>query len=259
MERSNFLISALLAVTFSAAARAEQISVRHAQSPLHRLMAARSQTGKTIASVDFSQMVQGDEVKMRLTYRFGDGSIDDETTTYKQHGTFRLVSDHHVQEGPFFTKPIDFAIEASDGVATSRITDSNGATHVESKHVDLPDDLANGIVGTLLVNVPPNTAPFRVGILTPLRGGRLIQVLISPDGEQPFQMAGQNLKATVFRIHPELGGIVGLIAMLIGVQPKDVLVWVMEGEKPAVVKIVGQLGGYGPVVTSVLDGTNFGN
>jgi hypothetical protein len=259
MERKNILMSALLAVTFGAAARAEQISVRHVQTPLHRLMAARSQAGNTIASVDFSQMVQGDKVTMRLTYHFGDGSIDDEMTTYRQQGRFQLVSDHHVQKGPFFTKPIDFAIEAGDGVATSRTTDNHGATHVESKHVDLPDDLANGIVGTLLVNVSPNTAPFKEGILTPLNGGRLIQILISPDGEQSFQMAGQSFKATVFRIHPELGGIVGLIAMLIGVQPKDVLVWVMEGEKPAVVKIVGQLGGYGPLVTSVLQGASFGN
>jgi hypothetical protein len=62
----------------------------------------------------------------------------------------------------------------------------------------------------------------------------------------------------VFRIHPELGGIVGLIAPLIGLQPKDVMVWVLEGEAPAVVRIVGQIGGYGPVVSSELDGTSFG-
>jgi hypothetical protein len=86
----------------------------------------------------------------------------------------------------------------------------------------------------------------------------LIQILISPEGEQPFQKAGQTLKATVFRIHPELGGILGVIATLLGLQPKDVTVWVMEGEKPAVVRVVGQLGGYGPVLSSELDGTSFG-
>ena len=62
----------------------------------------------------------------------------------------------------------------------------------------------------------------------------------------------------MFRIHPELGGIVGVLAPLIGLQPKDVLVWVLEGEQPAVVRIVGQLGGYGPVVSSDLEGTSFG-
>ena len=62
----------------------------------------------------------------------------------------------------------------------------------------------------------------------------------------------------VFRIHPELGGIVGVIASLIGLRPKDVMVWILESEEPAVVRIVGQLGGYGPVVNSELEGTSFG-
>ena len=94
-------------------------------------------------------------------------------------------------------------------------------------------------------------------MLAPVGGGRLIRLLISPEGEQPFQTGGQTLKATVFRIHPELGGIVGVIAQLIGLQPKDVMVWVLEGEEPAVVRIVGQLGGYGPVVAQELKGTGF--
>ena len=258
MERSNFVVAALLAITLGTAALAEPISVKHIQRPMHRFMVARSEAGKIIANGEFSQVVQGDEVTMRMIYRFVDGSIDDETTTYRQQGTFRLVRNHHVQKGAFFVKPVDFAVEAATGIATSRIEDENGKIHVESEHVDLPDDVANGFVGTLLLNVPPNTAPFRVGMLAPVGGGRLIHILISPEGEQPFQTGGQTLKATVFRIHPELGGIVGVIAQLIGLQPKDVMVWVLEGEEPAVVRIVGQLGGYGPVVSSELEGGSFG-
>ena len=45
---------------------------------------------------------------------------------------------------------------------------------------------------------------------------------------------------------------------MLGLQPKDVMVWVLEGEEPAVAVIVGQLGGSGPVVSSELDGTGFG-
>jgi hypothetical protein len=258
MRRNDFLVAALWAITLGTAAPAEPISVRHIQLPMHRFMVARSEAGKIIASGEFSQVVQGDEVTMRLTYHFVDGSIDDETTTYRQQGTFRLVRNHHIQKGPFFVKPVDFTVEASTGIATSRTTDRNGRIHVESEHMDLPDDLANGFVGTLLLNVPHNTTPFRVGILAPVGGGRLIRILISPEGEQSFHTAGQTLKATVFRIHPELGGIVGVIARLIGLQPKDVMVWVLEGEEPAVVRIVGQLGGYGPVVNSELEGTSFG-
>jgi hypothetical protein len=258
MERSHFLISALLAAGLSSAALAEQIPVRHVQLPIHRLMVTRSENGRVIANDEFSQMVQGGEVTMHLTYRFVDGSIDDETTTYRQQGTFQLLRDRHIQKGPFFSKPVDFEIETTTGTATLRSADRSGKIHLESRHLTLPDDLANGIVGTLLLNVSRNSPPFRVGLLAPLDGGRLMRILISPESEQSFQMAGQNQKAVVFRIHPELGGIIGLIAQLIGIQPKDVLVWVMEGKDPAVVKIVGQLGGYGPIVTSVLEGASFG-
>lgn len=257
MGRNDFLVVVLWTMTVGTAAFAEPIPVRHIQRPMHRFMVARSEIGKTVASGEFSQDVQGDEVTMRLTYKFMDGSIDDETTTYRQQGTFRLVRDHHIQKGPFFAKPVDFTVDAATGIVTSRIIDKNGRIHIESKHTDLPDDLANGFVGTLLLNVPHNTTPFRVGMLAPVAGGRLIQLLISPENEQTVHLAGQTLKATVFRIHPELGGIAGVIARLLGLQPKDVMVWVLEGEEPAVAVIVGQLGGYGPVVSSDLVGTSF--
>ena len=258
MKRSNSQVCAFLAILLSTAAPAEPISVKHIQLPRHEFMVARSETGKIIARVEFTEDVQGDDVTMRLTYRFVDGSIDDETTTYTQQGTFRLVRNHHIQQGPFFAKPIDFAVEAATGTATTRTTDKNGKIQVESEHIDLPDDLANGFVGTLLLNVSSNSAPFRAGILTPVFGGRLIRILISPQGEQPFQRAGQTLKATVFRIHPELSGILGMLATLLGLQPKDVTVWVLEGETPAVTRVVGQLGGSGPVLSSELEGTDFG-
>ena len=133
-------------------------------------MVARSANGKIIARAEFTETVQGDEVTMRLTYRFVDGSIDDETTTYTQQGTFRLVRNHHIQNGPFFDPPVDFTIEAATGIATSRTADQAGRMQVVSTHIDLPNDLANGIVGTLLLNVPPNTAPFQVGLLVPVFG-----------------------------------------------------------------------------------------
>ena len=257
MERRGFLVAAFFTITLATAAPAEQISVTHIQLPRHASMLARSETGKIIATVEFTEIVQGDEVTMRLTYHFLDGSIDDETTTYRQRGTFQLVRNHHIQYGPFFATPVDLTVEAATGMVTTRSADKDGSMRVSSTHIGLPNDLANGFVGTLLVNVPPNTAPFRVGILTPVFGGRLIRILISPEGEHPFQKAGQTLEATVFRIHPELGGFLGMIAALVGLQPKDVMVWVLEGEKPAVMRVVGQMSGFGPVVSSELEGTSF--
>jgi hypothetical protein len=258
MERNKFLVVAFLTISSGIAAQAEQIPVKYAQLPMHSSMVARTETGKIIARVEFTQVVLGDEVTMHLTYHFLDGSIDDEATTYRQQGTFRLVRNHHMEQGPFFPRPVDFAVEATTGMATSRTADWMGKIQVESAHIDLPDDLANGFVGTVLLNVAHDTKPFRVGILAPVGSGRLIRILISPEGERPFHVNGQTLKATVFRIHPELGGILGVIAQLLGLLPKDVMVWVQEGEQPQVVRVVGQLGGFGPVISSELDGTSFG-
>src|ERR1700685_3420979 len=120
MRRNDFLVAALGAITLGTAALAEPISVKHIQRPMHRFMVARSEAGKIIASGEFSQVVQGDEVTMRLTYHFVDGSIDDDAATYTQQGTFRLVRNHHIQKGPFFRKPIDFTVEAAIGIVTSR-------------------------------------------------------------------------------------------------------------------------------------------
>jgi len=251
------LIVVVAALAFGATAIAELIPVRHMQKPMHRFMVARSEDGKTIASGEFTQVVDGSQVTMRLTYYFGDGSIDDEETTYTQSGTFRLVRNHHIQKGPFFTKPVDFTVDATTGTVTFRSTDKYGKIRDDSKHMALPADLADGMVGTVLLNVPRNTAPVQVGMLAPVGGGRLVRLQISPDSQQMVQLAGQSFPATVFRVHPVLGSIVSLFARILGLQPKDVTVWVLEGEDPAVAVVVGQLGGYGPVVSSDLVGTDF--
>jgi hypothetical protein len=113
MERRSFFVAACVVMMFGGVALAEPVAVRHIQRPMHRFMVARSEAGTVIANGEFWQVVAGDEVTMRLTYHFMDGSIDDETTTYQQQSTFRLVRNHHIQKGPFFAKPVDFAVEAA--------------------------------------------------------------------------------------------------------------------------------------------------
>jgi hypothetical protein len=120
MGRSTFLMVTLLLMAMRTAAYAEQIPVRHVQSPTHRFVVARSEAGKITANVEFSQAVQGDEVTMHLTYRFWDGSINDESTTYRRQGTLRLVG-HHVQKGRLFAKPVDFTVEAATGIGALKL------------------------------------------------------------------------------------------------------------------------------------------
>ncbi|HEU5458622.1 MAG TPA: hypothetical protein VFU68_08385, partial [Terracidiphilus sp.] len=168
MTRRRLLGLAFAGMMLGTSAQAKQVAVRYLQLPMHTFMVTRSGSGKVIGHVEFTQTLHGDEATMRLTFRFSDGSIDDETTTFRQQGFFHLIRDRHIETGPFFGKTVDFAVDATTGTATSRTTGRNGKAAVETEHINLPNDLANGIVGTLLVNVPETTTPFRVGILAPV-------------------------------------------------------------------------------------------
>jgi hypothetical protein len=72
---------------------------------------------------------------------FRDGSLDDETTVFSQRQFFKLISDHHVQRGPSFPKPIDVSIDATSGQITSQGEDGK----INQEHLELPADVSNGL------------------------------------------------------------------------------------------------------------------
>jgi hypothetical protein len=220
-------------------------------------MAVRSEAGALLGYGEFVQVAHGDRVTLRITLRFRDGSLDDETAVYTQHRVFQLVTDHHIQHGPFFAKSLDLTVHADGDIVVSTV-DKDGKHETETNHIDLPSGTTNGMLETLLVNVPPNAPEFKLPMIAPSGKGRLIQLAVSPDGEGTFScVAGSRRKASIFRIKMELGGVAGVVAPLIGKQPDDIFVWVLEGEVPAIVRVVGQLSEGGPVVSIELAGTAF--
>ena len=54
-------------------------------------------------------------------------------------------------------------------------------------------------------------------------------------------------KATHYVVKIKIGGIAGVVAPLIGKQPPDSHVWIMQGDAPAFVKSEGPLAPDGPV------------
>ncbi len=251
------LLLSLILVILSTPALADEIQIRYPQGATHAFLLIRSESGAILGYGEDIQLTHGDRITTRLTLHFKDGSLDDETTIYTQHATFHLISDHHIQHGPFFAKPIDVLVEDT-GQITLRSTEKDGQIKVETNHLDLPPDLSNGFVGTLLLNVRAGSQPFKIGLLAPTGKGRLIQLSISAAAAETFSpVAGVRRKATVFRIHPELGGVAGVVAPMIGKQPSDIFVWILEGDVPGVVREVGQLAEGGPTVSLEPAGTTY--
>jgi hypothetical protein len=132
---------------------ADPIPVRHQEGTLHGFLSLRTLEGKTIATGDLIQVPDEDRITSRLTFRFKDGSIEDETTIFSQRKIFRLISDHLVEKGPSFPDPVDLSlVMASRNVIVHR-TDGAGKDRIDTYHFDFPPDLANGLVLTLLKNI----------------------------------------------------------------------------------------------------------
>ncbi len=159
----------------------------------------------TLATGENTQTVHGDRVTSRLIFHFRDGSIDDDVPVFTQRAFFRLISDHHIQHGPSFPKPMDFLIDATTGEITNRAEDDK----VTVEHLSLPLDVSNGLLPNLLLNINPAVPETRISYVAPGMRPRLIHVLIKPTGSLPFRIGLMRRKATDFTLHVELGGVAG--------------------------------------------------
>jgi hypothetical protein len=233
----------LVLAWIQAAAHAEEIKVLHPQGAAHGFVDVVTLEGKRIAVGDLLQSVRGSVVSSELVVHFFDGSLDDETTVYSQHETFRFLSDHHVQRGPSFPKPTDVTIDARKNLITS--TDEAG--HVTQTHFEMPPDTYNGLASTLLMNVPATAPETRIALVVAGEKPRLIHLSMKNVGEASITMGGVPRKATNFDVHVELGGVAGVVAPVIGKEPPDYHVLIMTGPYPAFIREEGPLYQGGPV------------
>jgi hypothetical protein len=222
------------------------VSVRYREGTARGFLVLRSETGGILASGEFSQIPRGDTVKLRLVFHFRDGSLDDDTAVYAQKSTFRLITDRHIQRGRSFPDPFDITIDARSQQVSIRGS-SNGGEAAKTEHMDLPPDLANGLLFNLIKNLPKDSPRIEVSYLALSTKPRMVKLAIAMEKEQQFTVAGRPLNAVEWDVKPELGGLTGLVAPMIGRQPPDSHVWIMEGGVPTIVRVDAALYTGGPV------------
>jgi hypothetical protein len=140
-------------------------------------------------------------------------------------------------------------IDARSGQVTVRSTGKDGKEEVKTDHIQLPPDLANGLVSTLIQNIRPETAETRVSILAAAPKLRIVTLSISPRGEETFSLAGASRKALHYEIRVDLGGVSGIVAPMIGKQPPNIQLWVIGGPAPSFLKSENPIYPEGPSVT----------
>jgi hypothetical protein len=232
---------------FSTALEGESVAVRYIEGVVRGFLVLRSlESGAVIANGDLIQFIRGDRVTSRLVFHFRDGSLQEETTVFSQRRQFRLVSDHLVQRGPTFPHPIDLSIDAVRGRITVRHRDE-GEEKVIDQQMELPSDLANGMMITLLKNVSRDVPSTTVSMLFATPKPQLVKLVITRMGQEPFSVGRASYQATRFNVKVAIGGLKGVLAKLLGKQPRDTSVWVLGGEAPGFVRSEGQFYQDGPV------------
>lgn len=235
--RNRFLLALAVAVLFRTnIAPAEPVVVRHVEGLVHGFLSLRSLEGAVLANGDLIQDTHDDRVTSRLLFNFKDGSLHDETAVFSQRGHFQLISYHLVQKGPSFERPLDMKIDCPAGRVTVGYKTEHGDEKVEDEHMELPTDLANGLIPILLKNVQQDALPSSLSFVAATPKPRLVKIAVTVAGTDPFSIAGSARKATHYVLKVDIGGIAGLIAPLVGKQPRDSHVWILEGEAPAFVR-----------------------
>jgi hypothetical protein len=236
-----------LAILLTPSADAQStVDVRFTEGLVRGFLVVRAMDGNVLAHGDLAQVSHGAKVTTRLVLRFIDGSMYDETVDFSQKDSFQVLNYHLVQKGPAFKVPIDMTIDRSTGKVRVRYTDEDGEEKVESDRLELPPDLANGMIPVLLKNIPEGVKQTTVSMVAATPKPRLVTLVITAEGEAKFLAGGVSHEATQYRIKVEIGGILGMLAPLVGKQPQDTRAWVLDGDAPVLVRMEGPLFMGGP-------------
>src|SRR4051812_41675232 len=225
-----------------ASSLAESIPVRHTEGDAFGFLALRDTTGKTLAYGELKQVLQGSDglVMEDLRFVFKDGSSYREITKFTQKGEFHLVSDQVVQKGPSFKQQSDSLLDTASGNITVKTTES-GKEKTTTQHLDIPADVANGLLMTITKNLDPSAAETTLSFVAVSDKPRIVKLKISPGPERTFRVGLLKHHAQHYVIKTEIQGVAGVIAPVVGKQPPEIHIWIVKSAAPLFLKFEGPL------------------
>jgi len=225
----------------------DRVPVRHMEGRIHGFLVLRDLQDNLLASGTLVQTAVGTRVTTELSFRFKDGSVHQETAVFSQRRMFQLLTYRLVQKGPAFKRAMNVSLNVSTGQVTIQYADDDGREKTISDHVKMPEDLANGLVPTLLGDIDAKAQKTTVSMLVATPKPRIVKLEISPAGEDSFSFGGTRAKALRYVLKVDIGGISGVIAPIVGKQPPDTHFWMVGGQAPGFLKSEGPLFQDGPI------------
>jgi len=172
--------------------------------------------------------------------------VHDETTEFSQNDVFHLLSYRLMQKGPAFPQTLAMTLDSKTGRAIVRHSGGNRPEEVEEETLDLSSDVANGMMIPVLKNLSP-TVSVAASWVAATPKPRQVKLAISNAGAEPSSSSDSNRRVIHYIVKPEIGGLSGLLAPIVGRQPPDTHIWILAGAAPAFLKSEGPLYLGGPV------------
>ena len=239
------VLAALMVLAPWASVEAAPIEVRFAEGAAHGLLLVGLVSGETVGHGDLLQTAHGDRVESRLILRFKDGSVHDEHVVFSQQRVFTLLSYRLMQRGPSFPETVAVSLDRKTGSYNARSA-RDGKEQESSGSIELPADVYNGMVVTLVKNLAPGASEtVQVVAFTPKP--RLIRLEVTPAGAQRVVAADLARQATRYALKPRLGAALRLFATVMGMAPADQECVILTEDVPAFVRCDGPLYVKGPV------------
>ena len=250
--RASFL--AVLAVILTALlvpawAAAKAVAVSFAEGAAHGYLVVHDGSGESIGHGEVLQTVRRNLVESRLVFHFKDGSRFDEKTTFSQRRVFKLQKYRLIQRGPSFPEELDIRMDRKSG--RYRVRSRAGPDQSEvvtAGRLDMPSDAYNGLIGTLLRNLPSGkSATVRIVAFTP--EPKLIVLDLRPEAKEPVQVGDLLKTATRWVLEPRINGVVHFFGKVLGQLPDKFRYrfWIIHDGIPAFARFEGPLHLMGPV------------
>jgi hypothetical protein len=147
-----------------------------------------------------------------------------------------------IQRGPSFPETIEATVERESGKYQVRYrADEDSPEEVLNGRYDMPPDVYNGMLSTVMKNLQPGeSATVQIIAFTPKP--RAVKILLSPAGIDQVQLGDRAVPATRYVVKPQLG----LMASLLVTDLAPMNCWIANGDAPGFIRFQGPLFFMGP-------------
>jgi len=125
--------------------------------------------------------------------------------------------------------------------------DDEGKTKTYSEKIEADEDVANGLLLTIVKNIRPGSGPMRFAYVAATPKPQIVTLAVSSAGPERVEIGSRTREAMQYVVKVEIGGVKGVLASVFGKEPPDSHVWVLTEDVPAFIRSEQPLYAGGPL------------